>query len=150
MRSIFALDALALRAARDLSARAPRADYTIVQLPVLAAPLPTDLIPIYHNGQTYQIPFGVISSSGLPSTQTGSVTTPADGTNTSGPTGIVFVNPFPNNLLGVQLTVNAGAVSTYALNANSLLWTRFGFSIVAFGNPNASSTCIVSWLAWGN
>jgi hypothetical protein len=56
-----ALDRAALAAAKRLGAAQPRADVTIPQLPLLTAPASTDLLPIFHNGQTYAIEYGQVT-----------------------------------------------------------------------------------------
>jgi pectate lyase-like protein len=61
-----ALDRRALAEARRLPGLLSRCDETINQLPALATPLATDLVAIWHNGQTYQVPASAIAAfSGL-------------------------------------------------------------------------------------
>lgn len=56
------LDEFMLRYARDLAASQPRCDYTIAQLPTLGNVATTDLVPIYHNGQTYAAQANVLTA----------------------------------------------------------------------------------------
>lgn len=55
-----ALDRFFIRQAHDLAASQPRCDLTISQLPTLSATSPTDIIPIFHNGQTYGLPISLL------------------------------------------------------------------------------------------
>ena len=59
-----ALDELALRLAKDLQSRQPRCDNTIAQLPILASPISSDLVPIFHNGQTYAALVSALAAAG--------------------------------------------------------------------------------------
>jgi len=65
LASLLALDDAALACARDLAARGPRCDFTIQQLPALALPVPGDLLPVYHNGQTYQVTLATLQAAGV-------------------------------------------------------------------------------------
>lgn len=62
-----ALDRFFLAEAHRLAASQPRADYTIFELPQLATPATSDLIPVYRNGQTYCASLGSLPSA-LPGT----------------------------------------------------------------------------------
>lgn len=54
-----ALDRFFVRKAEELAAAQPRCDYTLAQLPSLSAgALSTDIVPIFHNGQTFGIAVG--------------------------------------------------------------------------------------------
>lgn len=57
-----ALDRRALVAARRLPGLLSRADLTINELPALGSVLPTDVIPIYRAGQTYQVPASLVGA----------------------------------------------------------------------------------------
>jgi hypothetical protein len=60
--SLHALDRIALAYAERLSEQQPRCDLNTGQLPLLAAPLATDLIPVFRNGITYAAAIADIAS----------------------------------------------------------------------------------------
>ena len=150
MHSLLGLDRLALRSARDLSARSPRADYTVGQLPLINAVLPTDLVPVYRNGQTYAVPAVLLATATLPNPQYGVATVPADGLNSSPATAVIFGAAYPTACLGVVPVAIYGGSFVYTLVPNIGAFTQTGFTVVVSGNPNAFSTCSLGWLAWGN
>lgn len=63
--SQLALDRLALQYANELAAKQPRGDYTIAQLPNLATVSTSDLVPVFHNNQTYQATAGSLMAAGV-------------------------------------------------------------------------------------
>lgn len=60
--SLHALDRIALAYAERLSEQQPRCDLNIGQLPLLAAPLASDIVPVFHDGITWA---ALISDLGL-------------------------------------------------------------------------------------
>jgi hypothetical protein len=67
--SMRALDDLALRLAIERSARQPRCDLTIQQLPAAGTLTGAELVPVFQNGQTYAVSLltiGVITGTGSP------------------------------------------------------------------------------------
>jgi hypothetical protein len=145
-RSLIDLDRLALRCAEALSARGPRADYTIAQLPTLPTGfVATDLIPVYRNGDTYSS-----SLTGLALTGAAKyallTNVPADG---SSPAVVVFATPYVTSvfLLLTQIvtaTPGAAMLSTQVLATPTIT----GFSVTVTGGQ-PGSTVSLYYLAIG-
>jgi Pectate lyase superfamily protein len=90
------LDAFFLERAAHRTRTQPHDDYTINELPLIALPQSTDLVPVWHNGQTYQAPAGAIAA--------------LANANSATSLGIVNVKAPPFNAAGNGITDDTSAI----------------------------------------
>lgn len=143
-----ALDRRALAEAKRLPSLLSRADLTINELPAGGAVQPGDLIPIWRNGETYEVlagtfpfmnPSGYASIAGGATLQWGvKLLVPADG---SAVAPVIFPVPFVTQAFQVSDSIDVGAADPgWTLSApriNSL--SKTGFNVMISGGPPGST-----------
>jgi hypothetical protein len=99
-----ALDTLSILHALRRSAMQPHNDETINELPLLGSASTTDLVPIWHNGQTYQIPVSALNAAPSSITFYNVVAFGAD------PTGVAASDTAINSAVSTAVAAGGGIV----------------------------------------